>query len=158
QGIGIQIDTLKQVLVGDLRGTLLLLLGAVGLVLLIACANVANLLLARSAGRAREFAVRFALGAARARIIRQLITDSLLLSLAGGGLGLLLARPALNALLAAVPGGLPRSENIGVNGIVLVFTFVVTMAAGTLFGLAPALKSSRADLQATLKEGGRGHA
>jgi predicted permease len=156
QGIGIQIDTLKQVLVGDVRGTLLLLLGAVGLVLLIACANGANLLLARSAGRTREFAVRVALGAARARIIRQLVTESLLLSLAGGALGLMLARPAVKAVLAAVPGGLPRSENIGVNVTVLIFTFAVSMAVGILFGLAPALKSSRTDVQASLKEGGRG--
>jgi predicted permease len=158
QGIGIQIDTLKQVLVGDVRGTLLLLLGAVGLVLLIACANVANLLLARSAARTREFAVRFALGADRARIIRQLITESMLLSLAGGALGLMLARPSVNAVLAAVPGGLPRSENIGVDATVLIFTFAVAMAVGILFGLAPALKSSRTDVQASLKEGGSGFA
>jgi len=156
QGIGIQIDTLKQVLVGDVRSTLLLLLGAVGLVLLIACANVANLLLARSAARTREFAVRFALGAARARIIRQLVTESWLLSVAGGALGMILAQPAVHAVLAAVPGGLPRSENIGVNATVLIFTFVVTMAVGILFGFAPALKSSRTDVQASLKEGRRG--
>jgi predicted permease len=156
QGLGIQIDTLKQVLVGDVRGTLLLLLGAVGLVLLIACANVANLLLARSAARTREFAVRFALGANRARIIRQLVTETVLLSLASSGLGLVIAKPGLSAVLAAVPGGLPRTENISVNAHVLLFTFAVSMAVGILFGLAPALKSSKTVLQASLKEGGRG--
>ncbi|HXZ10821.1 MAG TPA: ABC transporter permease [Candidatus Sulfotelmatobacter sp.] len=155
-GLGIQIDPLKQVLVGDVRGTLLLLLGAVALVLLIACANVANLLLARSAARSREFALRFALGARRARVVRQLITESLLLSVAGGALGLILAKPALHAVLRAAPGGLPRSENIDVNAPVLVFTFLVSLAAGFLFGLVPALRSSKTDLQASLKEGGRG--
>jgi len=156
QGVGIQIETLKQVLVGDVRGTLLLLLGTVGLVLLIACANVANLLLARSAGRTREFAVRFALGANRARIIRQLVTESVLLALGGSALGLMMAKPGLDAALAAVPGGLPRAENINVNVYVLLFTFAISMAVGILFGLAPALKSSKTDLQSSLKEGGRG--
>src|SRR6202046_2770750 len=127
QGVGIQIETLKQVLVGDVRGTLLLLLGTVGLVLLIACANVANLLLARSAGRTREFAVRFALGANRARIIRQLVTESVLLSLGGSALGLMMAKPGLDAVLAAIPGGLPRAENINVNVYVLLFTFAISM-------------------------------
>jgi predicted permease len=156
QGLGVQIDPLKHVLVGDVRNTLLLLLGAVGLVLLIACANIANLLLARSAARTREFAVRFALGASRVRIIRQLVTESVLLSLAGGVLGLAIAKPGLHAVLAAVPGGLPRSENIGVNAYVLLFTFAVSMAVGILFGLPPALKSSNTDLQSSLKDGGRG--
>lgn len=154
--LGIYIEPLKQVVVGNVRGMLLLLSGAVGLVLLIACANVANLLLARSAARAREFAVRSALGANRARLVRQLLTESVLLSVAGAGLGLLIAMVGVKSGLAAVPGILPRSENIGVNARVLLFTLVVSIAVGILFGLAPALKSWNADLQTSLKEGGRG--
>ena len=154
--LGIYIEPLKQVVVGNVRGMLLLLSGAVGLVLLIACANVANLLLARSAARAREFAVRSALGANRARLVRQLLTESVLLSVAGAGLGLLIAMVGVRSGLAAVPGILPRSENIGVNARVLLFTLVVSIAVGILFGLAPALKSWNADLQPSLKEGGRG--
>jgi predicted permease len=134
----------------------LLLLGAVGMVLLIACANFASLLLARSAARSREFAVRLALGGSRARIIRQLLTESVLLSLGGGGLGLLVAMVGINPVLAAVPGNLPRSENIGVNFPVLLFTVGVSIAVGILFGLAPALKSSKAELELSLKGGSRG--
>jgi hypothetical protein len=114
-------------------------------------------LLARSAARAREFAIRSALGASRARIVRQLLTESVLLSLAGSGLGLIAAKWSLSAVLAAAPETLlPRSENITVNVSVLFFTFGISLAVGILFGLAPALKSSKADLQTSLMEGGRG--
>jgi putative ABC transport system permease protein len=156
RGLGANVKPLQHEIVADVSGTLLMLLGAVGIVLLIACANVANLLLARSAARAREFAIRSALGASGARIVRQLITESVLLSLAGGVLGLALAKWGVHPVLAALPGSLPRSGNIGVNVSVLLFALVVSVAAGILFGLAPALQSSRADLQTSLKAGGRG--
>ncbi len=156
KGQGISLVPLKEELVGDVGGTLLLLLGAVGFVLLIACANVANLLLARSAARTREFAVRRALGASRMQVVRQLITESVLLSLAGGVLGLAVAKWGLRAVLAVAPGSLPRIENIGVNASVLLFAFAVSMAVGILFGLAPALKHSNTDLRTGLREAGRG--
>jgi predicted permease len=157
RGLGTYVVSLKQSLVGDVGGTLLLLLGAVGLVLLIACANVANLLLARCAGRTREFAVRLALGASRRQIVQQLVTESVVLSLIGGALGLAIAKWGLEAVLAAVPK-MPRIDNIGVNASVLLFTFGISTAVGIVFGLLPALKSSNTDLQAGLKEGGRGAA
>jgi predicted permease len=156
QGLGAKILPAKELLVGDVRGTLLLLLGAVSLVLLIACANVANLLLARSAARAREFSIRAALGAGCGRIVRQLITESVLLSVLGGVLGLAAAKWGLNAVLATRAADLPRSDNIHVNATVLFFALGVSITVGILFGLAPALRSSRADLQPSLKEGGRG--
>ena len=154
--LGTDVMPLKGQLVGDVRGILLMLLGAVGLVLLIACANVANLFLARSAARGREFGIRAALGANRGRLVRQLITESVLLSLAGGALGLLIAVPVLKSLLETFPDSLPRSANISVNAPVLLFTFGVSIAVGIFFGLAPALKSWNVDLQASLKDGGRG--
>jgi predicted permease len=156
KGLGTSIYPLKDELVGDVGPTLLLLLAAVGLVLLIACANVANLLLARSAGRAREIAVRLALGASRVQIVRQLITESVLLSVAGGALGVMVAKWGLSAMLLAAPGSLPRADNIGLNVSVLLFALVVSMTVGVLFGLAPALKDSNADVQVGLKSGGRG--
>jgi predicted permease len=156
RGLETYIWPLKQFFVGDMGGTLLLLLGAVGLVLLIACANVANLLLVRSATRTREFAVRLALGAGRARIVRQLITESVLLSLSGGIIGLAIAKWGLKVLLAAAPGSLPRVGNGGVNASVLLFALGVSMVVGIVFGLLPAVRSSNTDLQAGLKEGSRG--
>jgi predicted permease len=156
QGLGANVKPLKHEFVADVSGTLLMLLGAVGIVLLIACANVANLLLARSAARTREFAIRSALGASGARIVRQLVTECVLLSLAGGTLGLALAKWGVRPVLATLPVSLPRSENIGVNVSVLLFALLVSVAVGILFGLAPALQSSRTDLQASLKAGSRG--
>ncbi len=161
RGVGIALLPLKQVVVGDTGRTLLLLLGAVGMVLLIACANVASLMLARSARRSREFAIRAALGANRARLVRQVFTESLLLSAAGGVLGALLAVFATRPLLAILPGFLPRSENINVNVPVLLFTLAVSLAVGIVFGLAPALKSWNYDPQTSLKaesqQSGRSH-
>ena len=156
RGLGARLVPLKQQILGNVGGTLFLLLGAVGFVLLIAGANVTNLLLARSTARTREFAIRSALGASRARLTTQLLVESVVLSVAGGGLGLLIAVFGVKPALAAVPGSLPRGGNIGVNIPVLLFAFVLAVAAGIIFGLVPALKSSRTDLQIALKEGGRG--
>ena len=156
KSLATEIVPLKQSLVSNVSGTLLLLLGAVGFVLVIACSNVANLLLARSAGRSREFTVRRALGASRMQLIGQMIAESVLLSLAGGVLGLAVANVGLKVILAAVPGSLPRTENIAVNTSVLLFALGVSVAAGILFGLLPALKHSNTDLQASMREGGRG--
>jgi predicted permease len=156
RGTGIDIDALRHAIVGDVRGRLLLLLGAVSLVLLIACANVANLWLTRSAARAREFAIRVALGASRLRIGRQLVTESVLLSLAGGAVGALGAMLGIRPMLAAVPGNLPRMENIRVNAVVLWFTLGVSVAVGILFGLAPVLKISRMGVQDAIQQAGRG--
>jgi predicted permease len=155
RGLGAKVVPLKQEIVGNVGGTLLLLFGAVGLVLLIACANVANLLLARSAARSREFAIRSSLGANRARVARQLLTESVLLSLAGGGLGVLVAAWGVKPVLATVPGTLPRGDAIGLRVPVLLFAIVAAFAVGILFGLAPALKSFKSNLQEALKEGGR---
>jgi predicted lysophospholipase L1 biosynthesis ABC-type transport system permease subunit len=154
--LGIYVEPLKQVIVGDAGQTLALLLGAVGMVLFIACSNVANLLLARSAGRSREFAIRSALGANHARLVRQLLTESVILSLAGAVLGSLIAFLGIRSALPAMPGMLPRSEDIAVNAPVLLYTLIVSLAVGILFGLAPALKSRSVDVQLSLKEGGRG--
>ena len=156
KGRGIALVPLKTDIVGDLRSLLLVLMGAVGFVLLIACANVANLLLARSTGRAREFAVRSALGASPARIIRQLLTESVMLGIAGGAIGLLLAKFGTRALLTTLPDTLPRSEEITLDSHVLLFTMGISIFTGVFFGLAPALKALRRDMHETLKEGGRG--
>lgn len=156
RNLGTLLTPLKQAIVFDVSGTLLLVLGAVGIVLLIACANVANLLLARSAARSREFAVRSALGASRARLVRQMLTESVLLALAGGVLGMGLAKLGVSLALAKLPTTMPRTDNIHVNLSVLLFAFGISLAAGILFGLAPALKSFRIDVQSALKATDRG--
>jgi putative ABC transport system permease protein len=152
------VQTLHDALVGEYRSSLYVLLAAVAMVLLIACANVANLLLARAIGRRREIAIRAALGAARARIVRQLLTESLLLSTAGAILGTALGFAAIRALLLVNTAGLPRiGENgalVGLDGRVLLFTAAVTILTAVLFGLFPALQVSRVELASTLKESG----
>lgn len=156
KGTGIGIVSLKTDVVGGVRGILLVLLGAVSFVLLIACANVANLLLARATGRSREFAIRSALGASPGRVIRQLLTESVMLGVAGGAIGLLLAKWGTSAILAALPDTLPRAEEIGLDAHVLFFTLGISLLTGIVFGLVPALKAMRPDMYETLKEGGRG--
>ncbi len=156
RGVGATVIPLKERLVGDVGSSLWMLLGAVGLVLLIACVNVSNLLLARATGRRREFAIRAALGAGRGRLLRQSLTESVLLASAGGGLGLLFAALGARAALNALPSGLPRADEIGLDARVLLFTAAISLLTGVLAGLAPALKTSQRRLAETLKESGRG--
>ncbi|MBO0797888.1 MAG: ABC transporter permease [Blastocatellia bacterium] len=147
---------LSEQLVGDVRRALLVLLGAVGFVLLIACANVATLLLAQAAGRQKELAIRAALGASRRMLIRQLMMESLLLSAFGGGAGLLLAFWLVDLLAPAIPGGIHNAKAVGLNSSVLGFTIAVSLLTGIFFGLAPALRGSKTDLNEALRDGGRG--
>jgi len=156
RNLGIYVDSVKDEFIGDTAGTLYVLLGAVTMVLLIACANVANLLFARSATREREFAIRTALGASQARVIRQLLTESVSLALTGGIIGLGIAKLALAVVLAYLGDGLPRSENVRLDLPVLFFAFLASMIVGILFGLAPALKSTTLHVLGSLKSAGRG--
>jgi putative ABC transport system permease protein len=158
KGVGTDVTALKPLIIGDVAGTLLLLLCAVGVVLMIACANVANLLLARSTARTREFAIRAALGADKKRIVRQLLTESILLSVTGGVLGLAVAAAALKIITTIAGPDFPRSENIGLDAQVLVFALLLSVIVGIAFGLAPAWKSAGADTQAALKDRSRGSA
>jgi predicted permease len=156
KGISAKLIPLKQWTVGGVRPLLLVLLAGVGFVLLIACVNVANLLLARSAARTREFAIRAALGASQNRVLRQLLAESIVLGFVGGAFGLLLAAWGTHAALGILPTALPRAEEIGLDPRVLLFTLTISLLAGVLFGLAPALKMLPASLHDSLKESGRG--
>ena len=156
KGIGASLIPFKQRMLGNVPSILLVLFCAVAFVLLIACANIANLLLARSTARMSEFAVRAALGAGKSRLIRQLLTESILLGAMGGALGLLLASWGMRTALTALPDTLPRAGEIHIDMRVLLFTAAATLLAGIFFGLVPALKISRTNLQDSLKEGGRG--
>jgi predicted permease len=152
---GMHVVGLQEQVVGDVRRALLVLLGSVGLVLLIACANVANLLLTRAAGREKEVAIRTAMGAGWQQLARQLLTESVLLGLLGGAAGLLVAQLSIYMVRAMNPGNIPRLEDIAINSEVLMFTFGVSLATGILFGIAPVWRAIKVDLNTSLKSGGR---
>lgn len=153
KGWGAIVVPMREDVVGDIRPALLVLLGAVAFVLLIACANVANLVLARVLSRSKEIAIRSALGASRTRLLRQLISETVLLALVGGALGLLIANAGVKTIVHLVASQLPRAADIGLNGSVLAFTFLVSLLTGLLAGLLPALRSSRANINEALKQG-----
>ena len=155
KGRSVWMRSMQDVLVGNLRPVLFILMGSVGFVLLIACANVANLLLARAASRTREVAVRAALGASRIRLIRQFLTESVLLALAGGAAGAFFADAGVQALTKFAPGQIPQASSIHLDGTVFLFLAVVCLLAGTIFGVVPAFQSTGRDLQTGLREGGR---
>jgi putative ABC transport system permease protein len=156
EGVDITAVPLHEAMVGDLRTAFRVLLGAVGFVLLIACVNVANLLLARAASREGEIAVRTALGAGRPRLVRQLLTESVILGLVGGGLGLLIAIWGVEALIALQPQGIPRLDEVSVSPLVIGFATGLALLTGLLFGVVPAFQATRGGISSTLKEGGRG--
>jgi putative ABC transport system permease protein len=155
-GWNLRLVNLKEQLVGNTRPTLFILLAAVGFVLLIACANVANLLLVRAASRHKEIALRTALGASRSRIIRQMITESLLLAITGGILGIVLARWGIDLLVALSANALPPTANVKIDATVLGFTLLISIVTGLLFGIAPSLRTMKLSVTDSLKEGGRG--
>jgi putative ABC transport system permease protein len=157
ENLGFSAELLHEMMVSDIRKAVLVLLGAVGFVLLIACANVANLLLSRAAARETEMAVRSALGAGRGRLVRQLLTESVILAIVGAGLGLLLAVWGVDVLKGMQPAGIPRLDSVGVDAAVMWFTAALAVVTGLVFGVVPALQASGAAPAGTLKEGGRGN-